>query len=76
MTTVARETLPIPDSHLDLLMRPLCGVLTTIGVDGQPQSSLVWVDTDAGYPSEQQGRDTRMICCIHARRITLDAIHA
>ena len=49
MTTVARGTLPIPASHLDLLTRPLCGVLTTIGVDGQPQSSLVWVDTDAGH---------------------------
>lgn len=146
MTTVACETLPIPDSHLDLLTRPLCGVLTTIGDDGQPQSSLVWVDTDAGharinttlerqkghnlladpkvsllvvdpdnigrfiqirgeaelvtegavehldaltrkytrhpcyygfvYPSEQQGRETRIICRIHAWRITLDAIHA
>jgi PPOX class probable F420-dependent enzyme len=146
MTAVARSTLPIPDSHLDLLTQPLCGVLTTIGDDGQPQSSLVWVDTDAGYarinttlerqkghnlltdpkvsllvvdpdnvgrfiqvrgeaelvtegavehlnaltrkytrhpcyygfvyPSEQQERETRIICRIHARRITLDAIHA
>ena len=25
---------------------PICGVLTTMGPDGQPQSSLVWVDTD------------------------------
>ena len=37
------ETVPIPASHLDLLTRPICGVLTTIGADGQPRSSLVWV---------------------------------
>jgi len=28
------------------------------------------------YPIEQQARETRVICRIHARRITLDAIHA
>lgn len=38
----------IPDSHLDLLTRSICGVLTTMGRDGQPQSSLVWVDHDGG----------------------------
>ena len=43
---VAPEALPIPASHLDLLTRPICGVLTTMGGDGQPQSSLVWVDGD------------------------------
>jgi PPOX class probable F420-dependent enzyme len=43
-TDVAPDTRPIPASHLDLLTRPICGVLTTIGGDGQPQSSLVWVD--------------------------------
>jgi PPOX class probable F420-dependent enzyme len=37
---------PIPASHLDLLTRPICGVLTTIGPDRCPQSSLVWVDHD------------------------------
>ena len=47
MTAVAaREALAIPTSHLDLLTRPICAVLTTMGVDGQPQSSLLWVDTD------------------------------
>ncbi len=39
-------TEPVPASHLDLLTRPICGVLTTIGIDGQPQSSLVWIDYD------------------------------
>jgi PPOX class probable F420-dependent enzyme len=129
-----------------LLTRPICGVLTAMGPDGQPESSLVWVDHDGEcarvnttlerrkgrnllanprcsllvvdpantgrfiqvrgdaelvadgaiahldaltqrytshpayygfvYPVEQQSRETRVICRIHARRITLDAIHA
>ncbi len=140
------RTVVVPGSHLDLLTRPICGVLTTMGRDGQPQSSLVWVDHDgecarinttlerqkgrnmladpkvsllmvdpgdtarfmqirgdvelveAGaldhldrltrkytrhpryygfiYPIEQQARETRVIGRIHARRISLDAIHA
>ena len=28
------------------------------------------------YPLEQRARETRVICRIHARRVTLDAIHA
>jgi PPOX class probable F420-dependent enzyme len=146
-TDVAPEALRVPASHLDLLTRPICGVFTTMGVDGQPQSSLVWVDVDDDgfarvnstlerqkgrnvlanpkvsllivdphdtarfiqirgeaelvtdgalehvdgltakytrhpryygciYPVEQAARETRVICRIHARRITLDAIHA
>ena len=43
---VAAPDVPIPASHLDLLERPMCGVLTTLGPTGQPESSLVWVDTD------------------------------
>jgi PPOX class probable F420-dependent enzyme len=139
-------TLPIPASHVDLLARPICGVLTTMLPDGQPQSSLMWVDFDGEcarvnttlerrkgrnllanprlsllvvdpkdtcrfiqlrgdaelltdgaidhldaltrkythhpcfyghvYPVDQQARETRVICRIHARRISLDAIHA
>jgi PPOX class probable F420-dependent enzyme len=147
MTAVlAPETVAIPASHRDLLTRPICGVFTTMGSDGQPQSSLVWVDADDEcarvnttlqrqkgrnllanpkvsllvvdpdntsrfmqirgdaelitdgaiehvdtltrkytrhpayyghiYPVEQQARETRVSCRIHARRITLDAIHA
>lgn len=145
-TIAAAPTLPIPASHLDLLVRPICGVLTTMLPDGQPQSSLVWVDVDGHYaqvntslerrkgrnllanprvslllvdpdntsrfiqipgdaelitegalqhldeltrkytdhpcfyghvyPVERQARETRVICRIHARRISLDAIHA
>ena len=43
---VAPQTLPVPPSHLDLLTRPICGVFTTLGHDGQPQSTLAWVDLD------------------------------
>lgn len=39
-------TASIPESHLDLLTRPIHGVLTTLMPDGQPQSSLVWCDYD------------------------------
>ena len=137
--------LPIPDSHLDVLTRPIHGVPTTMMADGQPQSSLVWCDYDGEcarvnttrqrekgrnmlanpkvcllvvdpedtaryleirgeveliedgaldhldqltrrytphphyygsiYPLEQQARETRIICRIHATKITLDAIH-
>jgi PPOX class probable F420-dependent enzyme len=138
-------SLPIPQSHRDLLTRPLHGVLTTMMPDGQPQSSLVWCDDDGAcacvnttrqrqkgrnmranprvtllvvdpdetaryieirgevelvedgalahlnaltrqytrhpqyygyiYPVEQQARETRIICRIHATRFSLDAIH-
>jgi PPOX class probable F420-dependent enzyme len=36
----------VPESHVDLLTRPVHGVLTTMEPNGQPQSSLVWVDFD------------------------------
>jgi PPOX class probable F420-dependent enzyme len=142
---VAPTDVPIPASHLDLLTRPIIGVFTTMLPDGQPQSSLVWVDYDGTcarvnttlerrkgrdlladpsvsllvvdpddtgrfvqvrgeaelitdgavahldeltrrytqhphyygfvYPEEQRARETRVICRIHARRVTLDAIH-
>jgi len=138
-------SMPIPESHLDLLTKPIHGVLTTMMPDGQPQSSLVWCDYDGvcarvntscerqkgknmqanpkvsllivdpgntgrflqirgeaelveegalehldqitrqytthpqyyGYvfPLEKRNHETRIICRIHARKITLDAIH-
>jgi PPOX class probable F420-dependent enzyme len=42
----AAATVTIPMSHLDLLTRSICGVLTTMARDGQPRSSLVWLDFD------------------------------
>ncbi len=135
----------IPESHLDLVARPLHGVLTTMMPDGQPQSSLVWLDYDGEclrvnttrqrqkgknmqansrvnllivdpgnvsrwievrgeveigeegalehldeltrqytrhdhyyggiFPVERQAQETRIICRIKPRKITLDAIH-
>jgi len=142
----AATDVAVPASHVDLLTRPICGVLTTLGRAGHPESSLVWVDTDGQcarinttlerrkgrnlmrdprlsllvvdpentsrfiqvrglaelltdgaidhvdaltrrytrhpryygcvYPEEQRARETRVIARIHARRVTLDAIHA
>jgi hypothetical protein len=40
------ETVPIPASHLDLLTRPVPGVFTSVGSDGCPRSSLVWLDAE------------------------------
>lgn len=146
IATPGIPTIAIPVSHLDLLDRPIVAVLTTLGADGHPQSSLVWVDRAGDYPRvnttlerqkgrnllanpkvsllvvdpdntarfiqirgdvelvidnavehldaltraytrhsayygsiapvEQRVRETRVIGRIHARRITLDAIHA
>lgn len=39
-------SMTIPPTHLDLLTRPVCGVLTTMDEDGWPRSSLVWVGHD------------------------------
>ena len=39
----------IPEDHMDLLTRPVHGVLTTMLSDGQPQSSLVWCDFDGEF---------------------------
>lgn len=36
----------IPESHKDLLLDAVYGVLTTMMADGQPQMSMVWVDYD------------------------------
>lgn len=36
----------IPPSHRDLLERPIYAVVTTVMPDGQPQSTVVWVDAD------------------------------
>ena len=46
MAALAPTVAAIPASHVDLLTRPIVGVLTTVMPDGQPQSSLVWVDFD------------------------------
>ncbi len=55
----AHMPVPIPESHRDLLTRPIHGVLSTMKFDpstpewseaqSQPQSSLVWVDYDGTH---------------------------
>jgi PPOX class probable F420-dependent enzyme len=58
-------SLPIPPSHLDLLTRPVHGVLATLMPDGQPQASLVWCDDDGECArvnttaERQKGRNLR-----------------
>ena len=145
--TIARAATPvIPASHAGLLGAPNCGVFTTLGLDGFPQSSLVWLDSDGNcplinttlqrqkgrnlsvsprasllvvdaantarylqvrgdvefvfegaqdqldeltrsytgrpayygfiYPASRREHETRVICRLHPRRVTLDAIHA
>jgi PPOX class probable F420-dependent enzyme len=56
---------PIPETHRDLLVKPVHGVLSTIMPDGQPQSSIVWIDYDGTYVlinttrERQKGRNMR-----------------
>jgi PPOX class probable F420-dependent enzyme len=139
------EDVAVPESHLDLLTRDVCGVLTTMFPSGQPHSTIVWVDYDGScalvnttlerwvgrnlvanpkasllvvdpantgryvqirgdvelvrdgaieqldavtrrytrhprfygfvYPAEREATDSRVIARLHARRITVDAIH-
>jgi len=49
----------IPGSHLDLLGGRAHGVLTTLMPDGQPQSSLVWVDYDGACACLNTSRERR-----------------
>jgi len=39
----------IPDSHKSLVDNPVYVVLTTLMPDGQPQSSVVWWDSEGEY---------------------------
>jgi PPOX class probable F420-dependent enzyme len=36
----------IPDSHRDLLEKPVYAIVTTLMPDGQPQSTVVWADME------------------------------
>jgi len=42
-------TATIPEFHIDLLLEPINGVLTTMMPDGQPQMSVVWADYDGEH---------------------------
>jgi PPOX class probable F420-dependent enzyme len=71
VTTVADTTaaptavVRIPNSHRDLFERPVCGVLTTLGPEGAPESSLVWVALDGDEPTVNttfERRKARNVC--------------
>jgi PPOX class probable F420-dependent enzyme len=55
----------IPDSHRDLLIGQVHGVLATMLPDGQPQVSIVWVDYNGTHVlinttlERQKGRNMR-----------------
>jgi PPOX class probable F420-dependent enzyme len=49
----------IPASHRDLLTGRAHGVLTTLMADGQPRSSLVWVDYDGECACVNTTRERR-----------------
>lgn len=40
---------PIPESHRDLLTRPLDVALVTVMPDGQPQATVVWCSLEGPY---------------------------
>jgi PPOX class probable F420-dependent enzyme len=42
-------TLKIPESHRDLIDGPVLVTFTTIMPDGQPQSTVVWCNSDEEY---------------------------
>ncbi len=39
----------IPDTHRDLVERPIVAVLATVNPDGTPQASPVWFDYKEGF---------------------------
>ena len=55
----------IPATHRDLFTAPVHGILSTMLPDGQPQSSVVWVDCDDQHVfinttlERQKGRNMR-----------------
>ena len=44
-----KPTVIVPESHRDLLVRPLCGVLATMLPNGFPQARPVWCGFDGTY---------------------------
>src|SRR5260221_7424108 len=66
----------IPASHEDLLTQGVHAVLSTVMPDGQPQSSIVWVDYDGEFVllsttlERQKGRN--MCANHHATLLVID----
>lgn len=51
----------IPDSHKDLLDRPIVVSLATVNPNGQPQVTPVWVDYDGTYVRVNSARGRRKV---------------
>jgi len=54
-----RFIIVIPDTHEDLLIRPLFAHLATIGPDGAPQVNPVWMIWDGEFLRFTTTRDRR-----------------
>lgn len=62
----------MPQSHIDLVERPLPATLVTLMPDGRPQASVVWVDYADGVLTLNTARDRRKTKNMAAdRRATL-----
>jgi PPOX class probable F420-dependent enzyme len=46
---MSAQTSLIPESHMDLLEKPIYVAATTVMPDGQPQSTVVWWDYEGEY---------------------------
>ena len=65
----------IPESHKDLLERPIVVSLATVNANGQPQVTPVWVDTEGEYVRINSVRGRRKVENMEARpKVTLLAI--
>lgn len=49
MPVISVRPVTIPDSHRDMLIGSIQGILATIMPDEQPQASVVWVDYDGAH---------------------------
>jgi PPOX class probable F420-dependent enzyme len=65
----------IPESHMDLLERPVVVSLATVNANGQPQVTPVWVDYENGYIRINSVRGRRKVANMEARpQVTVLAI--
>lgn len=49
----------IPETHLDLVEKPLVASLATVMPDGQPQTTLIWFEFDGAKVLFTTGRGTQ-----------------
>jgi PPOX class probable F420-dependent enzyme len=69
------ENVKIPDSHKDLLERPIVVSLATVNPSGQPQVTPVWVDYDGTYVRVNSARGRQKVKNMEARpQVTILAV--